>query len=78
MRDTKSIELWATRPVNTLIFKKWLTPENERAELLRQTIGLGGAAFRINEDNLGRLVADARPSASIRIKGRFRVSECVQ
>ena len=28
-------------PARTSILKKWLTPENERAELLRHTIGLG-------------------------------------
>ena len=71
MRDAKSIELWATRPVNTLIFKKWLTPENERVELFRQTIGLGGRAFWINEDGLGSLVADVQPSATIGSRGGF-------
>jgi len=33
MRDAKSIELWAAKPVSTLILKKWLMAENERVEL---------------------------------------------
>jgi hypothetical protein len=78
MRDAKSIELWATGPVSIEILKRWLTFKNERAELLRQTIGLGRRD--IPDQRVRSRQASCRCTAIgyHRIKGRFRVSECVQ